>query len=54
MKEAGTEFGTENGMVVIIERLIYGLKISGAAWRGKIAETLMSLGYKSSEVDADV
>ena len=41
-------------MVMIIARVIYGLKISGAAWRAKIAEKLMSLGYKSSEADADV
>ena len=52
--EGGTEFGTEKGMVMIIARALYGLKISGAAWRAKIAETLMSLGYKSSEADADL
>ena len=52
--EAGTEFGTEKVMVMIISRVIYGLKSSSAAWRGEIAETLVSLGYKSSEVDADV
>ena len=52
--ESGTEFGTENGMVLIIARAIYGLKSSGATRRAKLAETLMSLGYKSSELDADV
>ena len=41
-------------MVIIIARSLYGLKRSGAAWRAKPAETLMSLGYKSSEADADV
>ena len=39
---------------MIIERAIYGLKSSGDAWRSKIAGTLMLLGYKSSEADADV
>ena len=34
--EAGTEFGTEKGMVIIIARALYGLKISGAAWREKL------------------
>ena len=29
--EAGTEFGTEKGRLMIIERSLYGLKISGAA-----------------------
>ena len=52
--EAGTEFGTERVMVIIIARAIYVLKSSGAAWRGKLEETLMSLGYKSSEVDDGV
>ena len=39
---------------MIIEILIYGLKSSGAAWRSKLEEILMSLGYKSSEADANV
>ena len=41
-------------MVMIIERAIYELKSSGSAWGGKLAETLVSLGYKSSKIDADV
>ena len=41
-------------MVTIISRELYGLKISGAEWRVKLAKTLKSLGYKSSEEDADV
>ena len=52
--EAGIEFVTEKGMVMIISRVIYGLKSSSAAWRGEIAKNLVSLGYKSSDVDADV
>ena len=39
---------------MIISRGVYGLKRYVAAWRGKLAETLMSLGYKSSKEDADV
>ena len=39
---------------MIIARALYGLKRSGDAWSGKLAETLMSLGYKSSEADDDV
>ena len=52
--EAGTEFGTEKGTLTIIERVLYELKISGAAWRVKLPENLMLIGYKSTEVDADV
>ena len=35
--ESGTEFGTEKGMAMIIERALYGLKSYGAAWREKLA-----------------
>ena len=52
--EAGTEFGTEKGMVMIIARVIYVLKSSGSAWRAKLVETLISLGKKSSKADVDV
>ena len=41
-------------MVMIIAREMYVLKRYGTAWRGEISETLMLLGYKSSEEDADV
>ena len=51
--ESGTEFGNEKGMTMIAERSIYGLNISGAALRAKLAETLKSFGYKYSESDAD-
>ena len=44
LTEAGTEFGIEKGMVMIIERSLYGLKSSGASWEAKLAHTLMSLG----------
>ena len=44
--EAVPSFGTEKGMVMIIEREIYGLKSSGSAWRAKLAEKCMPLGYK--------
>ena len=39
---------------MIIERALYGLNRSGAAWRAKLAETLMSIGYKRSGVYYDV
>ena len=41
-------------MFIIIERALYGIKSSGVAWRAKLAETFMSIGYKSSEADSDV
>ena len=51
---AGAEFGSEKGSVMIIDRALYGLKSSGAAWRAKLAETLDQIGYFPSEADPDV
>ena len=51
---AGSEFGSEKGTVMIIARALYGLKSSGAAWRAKLAETMRSLDYVSSQADPDV
>ena len=39
---------------MIIARALYGLKSSGATWRLKIEENVMSLRYKLSEADSDV
>ena len=39
---------------MITERALYGLESSGDASRTKLAETLMFIGYKPSEVDADI
>ena len=52
--KAGPEFGSDNGYVMLIVRALYGLKSSGAAWRAKLAGTLKSMNYKSSEADPDV
>ena len=41
-------------MVMIIARSLYILKSSGVAWRVKLAENLMSLGYKSPKEDYGV
>ena len=38
---------------MITARSLYGLKISGAAWRAKLDLFLMTLGHKSPEADAD-
>ena len=50
----GTDFGIETGIVMIIARNLYGIKISGATWRSKLVEILKSLGYKSFEADTDI
>ena len=52
--EAGTEFVTKKGMVMIISRSLYGLKSSGDVWIVNISENMKSLGYRSSEAATDV
>jgi Reverse transcriptase (RNA-dependent DNA polymerase) len=51
---AGPEFGSDQGRPMLIRRALYGLKSSGAAWRAHFAQTLLTLGYKSSLADPDV
>ena len=50
----GSEFGTEEGIIMVISRTLYGLKSSGFAWRLKLEENLNSPGNKSSNADFDV
>ena len=52
--EEGSEFGSEKGYVFLIVRALYGLKSSGADWISKLAETLNSMGYRSTESDLGV
>ena len=53
--ESGPEFGPEKeGKVMIIERALYGLKSSGAAWRSLLAQTMVDMDYRSTRADPDV
>jgi hypothetical protein len=51
---ADPEFGSKVGTVMIIEKALYGLKTSGAAWRALLASLLTDLGYESTRADPDV
>ena len=48
------EWGQHEGKPVLIVRALYGLKSCGQAWRTHFAQTLGSLGFKSSFADPDV
>jgi hypothetical protein len=51
----GPEFGPQHlGRIAIIQRALYGLKSSGAAWRAHFAGTLQDMGFKASYADPDV
>ena len=51
---AGPELGSDQGKIMIVQRALYGLKSSGAAFRSFFAEILHDMGYKPSRADQDV
>ena len=52
--EAGAEFGSDKGKVMILEKAVYGLKSAASAWRQTLAKTLDDLGYKPSRADENL
>ena len=50
----GEEFGDDKGKIALIQRALYGLRTSGAAYRSYFANVLRELGFESCLVDADV
>ena len=50
----GLDFGDMADEVLIVEKAVYGLKSSGAAFRSFLAETYDSIGFKLSITDPDV
>lgn len=52
--QAGKEFGSDEGCIMVIVRALYGLKTSGAAFRSLLAERLWEIGYKPTKGDPDV
>ena len=51
---AGPEFGSEEGILMIVKMALYGLKSSGVAFRAKLAGLLHDLLYVPSKADPDV
>jgi hypothetical protein len=52
---AGPEFGPNRiGQTVVIVRVLYGLKTSGAAWHSVLAESITAMGFQHSLADPDV
>ena len=50
----GPEFGSEEGSIMIIKMVLYGLKSSGAAFRSKLASVIWEMGYRPTLGDPDV
>jgi hypothetical protein len=51
---AGTEFDELRGTVLIIEKALYGLKSSGAAWRAMLRDTILEMEFTDTTADHDV
>ena len=52
--KGGIEFGELAGEVLIIEKALYGLKSSGAAFQAFLAKTFDNMGFTSSVADPDI
>ena len=48
------EYGTEQRKVMLVVRVLYGLKSSGVAFRDLLSEQLYGLDYRPLIVDPDV
>ena len=51
---AGPEFGLEQGSIMFVKKVLYGLKSSGAAFRAHLAKTLHNIGFCPTRADPDV
>ena len=54
IKHCGPEFGIYQGRTAIVERALYGLKSSGAAWRSHCADVIRDMGFQMCKADNDV
>ena len=50
----GPKFGSENGNNMLMRKVLYGLKSSGAAFRDFLAETMYAMVYQPIYVDSDL
>ena len=51
---AGPKFGSRDGQMIIIKRVLYGLSARGADWYRNFSTTLRHIGFAPSKFDRDV
>ena len=51
---AGPEFDEYEGCIVIIEKALYSLQSSGAAWNAHLSEKLRAMKFITSLADPDM
>ena len=52
--QAGPEFGSKSGSIMIVKKALYGLKGSGTAFRSHLAEKLNDIGFIPTRADPGV
>ena len=52
--EAGPEFGSDKGAVMVLKKAVYGLKFAGASWHSTLAQSISDMGFIPSRGDPDV
>ena len=52
--EAGSEFGSQTGQLLIVDKVLYGLRLSGKAFNQLLIEVLCSLGFKPSRAEPSI
>ena len=51
---AGSKFGSEEGVTMIVKMALYRLKISRAAFRANLARVLHGINYRHTKADPGV
>ena len=52
--EAGPEFGSQAGRLLIVDKALYGLRLSGKAFNHLLTDVLCSLGFEPSSADPSI
>mmetsp|Transcript_34844 Transcript_34844/g.53422 ORF Transcript_34844/g.53422 Transcript_34844/m.53422 type:complete len:153 (-) Transcript_34844:1146-1604(-) len=52
--EAGPEFGSDNGSVMIVKKALYGLKSAGNSWAATLTATLASMDLVRSRANPNI
>jgi hypothetical protein len=47
----GDKMSTDKGKIIVIIRVVYGLKSSGARWREHMAQTLCNIRFQSCKAE---
>ena len=52
--KAGPEFGELEGHLLLVDKALYGLRLSGKAWNQLLSDVLLAMGFKPSKAEASI